>query len=132
MNIPRKSAFSLIELIIVITVIAVIAAIIIPSISGTSDEAKRQNAISAAGALNLAMAQYRMKNGSSGWDTLVTAGGSACYANIQAYLEFSDANWTAFQARYSPYTFTFQALNSTTLTMQKVIVKDKNSSQVNY
>jgi len=131
MNKPRPNAFSLIELIIVIAVIAVIAATIIPSISGTNDEAKRQNAISAAGALNLAMAQYRMINGSSGWNSLVTSGDSACYNAVKNYLEFSDSTWATFQNRYTPYTFTFQSLSSTG-TMQKVIVKDKNSSSVSY
>jgi prepilin-type N-terminal cleavage/methylation domain-containing protein len=129
MNIPRKSAFSLVELIIVISVIAIIATIIMPSISGTNEEAKRQNAISAAGALNLAQAQWRMKVG-SGWDSYVTSGDSACYEQIKGYLEFSDANWSAFSSRYTPYNFAFQKLSSDA--MQKVKLMDKNGTQVNY
>ena len=125
----RNPAFSLVELIIVIAVIAIISSIIIPSISGTNDEAKRQNAISAAGALNLAMSQYRMKNGASSWDSI--SGDSSRYAAIKDYLEFSDDDWATFENRYSPYTFEFQGLSNAE-TLQKVIVKDKYSNKVNY
>jgi prepilin-type N-terminal cleavage/methylation domain-containing protein len=126
---PRKSAFSLIELIIVISVIAVIAAVIIPSISGTNEEAKKQNAISAAGALNLAMSQYRMKNGVGDWNTLVTSGDENCYNALKEYLEFSDDTWAKFETRYAPYTFEFQALNATTGTMQKVKINNSKTSE---
>jgi prepilin-type N-terminal cleavage/methylation domain-containing protein len=131
MKICRKSGFSLVELIIVIAVIAIISAIIIPSISGTTEAAKEQNAKAAAGTLNMAQVQYRLVNGASTWNDLADADR---YTAIKSYMEYSDNNWSDFKNRYNGFSFTFQTLDSSGH-MQKVNLNYNNSSntsQINY
>ena len=125
-----KKGFSLIELIVVIAVMAVIAAVIVPSIGGTKEAAEEQAAKAAAGTLNLAQAQWRLGNDVSTWDSKTDA---ARYTAIAAYMEYSDADWATFQARYPKYTLQFQKLDPTTGKMRKVTLTRKSDSQtVNY
>jgi prepilin-type N-terminal cleavage/methylation domain-containing protein len=120
----RRQGFSLIELIIVISVIAIISAIIIPSISGTSDAAKLQNAISAAGSLNMAQVQWRIAPKDASGNSLSLSDWpsdpATCYSYLKQYLEYSDADWTTFTKRYSGFYFVFQPVKGSN--MQKVIL----------
>ncbi len=126
----RKSAFSLIELIVVVAVMAVLAAAIIPSISGTREAASDQRAIAAAEALNLAQTRYRMEKGVSAWNA--ASGHSAKYLLLVPYLEYGDATLTAFQTNRlgSGYTIEFQNSNASGV-MQKVVLK-KGASTITY
>lgn len=121
-------AFSLIELVVVIAVMAVIAAVIVPSISGSKEAAEEQSALSAAGTLNLAQVQYRLEHGTATWHATATDAGR--YALIQSYLEYNES-WTAFQARYPKYTFTFQDIDGNGK-MQKVILKTASGKVITY
>ncbi len=127
----QYSAFSLIELVIVISIIAVISAVIIPSISGTREAARLQNAISAAGTLNLAQAQWRLEKSPTDWGTGKTD--SQRFGLVKDYMEFVGSDdWTAFTARYSPYTFKFQDMTASGK-MQKVqIFKSGDTTPIPY
>ncbi len=127
---PKQNAFSLIELIVVIAVIAVISAVIIPSISGTREAARLQNAISAAGTLNLAQAQWRLEKSPTDWSG---KSDSQRFALVKDYMEFVGGDdWAAFTGRYTPYTFKFQDMTAAGK-MQKVqIFKSGETDSIPY
>lgn len=134
MNNPRSRGFSLVELIVVIAVIAVIAAVIIPNVSGTNEAAKEQNAISAAGTLNMAQVQWRLApKKADGTDCTIadwpgSGNDEGCYNCLLNYMEYSET-WAAFQKRHTGFTFTFQSMSNGK--MQKVILK-KGDTVISY
>jgi len=128
MKMPRKSAFSLIELVIVIAVIAVIAGIILPNISGTNDAAKRQRAVAAAEALNAAQVTYRIKNGTTGWNG---ASDTDRYLALYNYMTYAAGSLGDFQNSIDAsgkYTFQFQNFSSSGYP-QKVILLVNNTPE---
>ena len=129
MKISSRNGFSLVELIIVIAVIAIIATIIMPSISGTNQEAKLQNAIAAAGTLNMAQVQYRLVNGASTWNSLADADR---YTAITPYMEYSDSNWASFKNRYNGFSFAFQALDGNGHMQKVILTNNGNNNNVSY
>lgn len=106
---PKRTGFSLIELIVVIAVLSVIVTIIVPSISGAQEAATRQKAIAAAESLNLAQIRYRMENGSGGWP----AGQEPRYTALSPYLDFAPATLAEFGTQVGTgYSFTINGLGT--------------------
>ncbi|WP_404408647.1 type II secretion system major pseudopilin GspG [Pseudidiomarina marina] len=60
----KQSAFSLIEVMVVIAILGLLASLILPNVLGSADQANRQKARTDIIALENALAQYRLDNGS--------------------------------------------------------------------
>lgn len=59
----KQSAFSLIEVMVVIAILGLLASLILPNVLGSADQANRQKARTDIIALENALAQYRLDNG---------------------------------------------------------------------
>ncbi|SFR45300.1 general secretion pathway protein G [Pseudidiomarina maritima] len=59
----KQSAFSLMEVMVVIAILGLLASLILPNVLGSADQANRQKARTDIIALENAVAQYRLDNG---------------------------------------------------------------------
>ncbi|WP_176754909.1 type II secretion system major pseudopilin GspG [Pseudidiomarina indica] len=63
MKMKRNHGFSLIEVMVVIAILGLLASLILPNVLGSADQANRQKARTDIVALENALAQYRLDNG---------------------------------------------------------------------
>ena len=111
LSIPRKRAFSLVEMLAAVAIIGVISFLALPNLVKIRGDSERNLSIARCESINMAMATYIQVRGrvQAVTDFNAAATPQAKYALFAPYLSFSEANLTDYIP--SGYSVTFNTID---------------------